>query len=97
MTSNIYYNYLGPIFVYIFATGSNKTEETLCWDSIPYYCDQTYTKMDNSLPTQTYRILTEDERNFQEIVSFGNKLINESVDIDPEYVDIVNEYFWDLI
>ena len=31
------------------------------------------------------------------IVEFSKKLIDNSLDIDSEFVDIVNENFWDLI
>ncbi len=31
------------------------------------------------------------------IVEFSKKLISNSIDIDSEFVDIVNEHFWDLI
>jgi len=31
------------------------------------------------------------------IVEFSSKLISNSIDIDSEFVDIVNEHFWELI
>jgi hypothetical protein len=33
----------------------------------------------------------------QTIIEFSKKLVENSVDIDQEYVDIVNDNFWDLI
>jgi hypothetical protein len=48
-------------------------------------------------PSTDYFLLSEDSVSLHKLLHFSKKIINESVDIDPEYIDIVNENFWDLI
>jgi hypothetical protein len=31
------------------------------------------------------------------VIDFCNQLIENQRDIEPEFVDIVNEYFWELL
>lgn len=38
-----------------------------------------------------------DEDKIQVIIDFSQKLLNNSKDIDGEFVDIVNKNFWDLV
>ncbi|NJY61438.1 hypothetical protein HC174_01535 [Salinimicrobium sp. CDJ15-81-2] len=49
-------------------------------------------------PSSDY-YLDEDSQSskIQTILKFSNDLIKNSKDLDSEYVDIVNENFWDLI
>lgn len=37
------------------------------------------------------------EDRFQTIIEFSKKIFNKSKDLDSEYLDIVNENFWDLL
>ena len=47
----------------------------------------------NKLPAYS---IQEEER-YKTIIEFSQKIFNNSRDIDSEFVDIVNENFWDLI
>lgn len=47
----------------------------------------------NQLPAYS----AQDEEKYQAIVGFSQKIIDNSTDIDSEFVDIVNENFWDLL
>jgi hypothetical protein len=44
-----------------------------------------------------YTLQDEDEKKMQAIIDFSKDIIDNSKDIDTEYVDIVNENFWELI
>jgi hypothetical protein len=44
-----------------------------------------------------YSIINSDAERIQVIVDFSKNIIENSVDIDNEFVEIVNENFWDLI
>lgn len=44
-----------------------------------------------------YQQFSNDEKNLQTIIEFSRKVINNTKDIDREFVDIVNDKFWDLI
>ncbi len=39
----------------------------------------------------------EEKEKIDVILDFAHRLIDKSKDIDNEFVEIVNEYFWDLI
>jgi len=81
---------------------------SLSYDSpdslIPKY-QATYTHMksiaewkDNAFNTlPDYSLPNEEQVKIQTIVGFSHLVIANSTDIDSEYVDIVNENFWDLI
>lgn len=47
--------------------------------------------------TPAYSILNSDADRIQIIFDFSKKIIESSVDIDNEFVEIVNEDFWNLI
>jgi hypothetical protein len=49
----------------------------------------------NTLPD--YSLPNEEQEKIQTIVGFSHMVLSNSSDIDSEYVDIVNENFWDLI
>lgn len=49
----------------------------------------------NTLPD--YTLPNEEQEKIQTIVGFSHMVLSNSTDIDSEYVDIVNENFWDLI
>lgn len=49
----------------------------------------------NALPD--YSTQKEDESKIQTIIGFSHKVLSESTDIDSEFVDIVNDNFWDLV
>lgn len=71
---------------------------------IPKY-EATYTHMknitewkDNAFNTlPDYSLPNEEQEKIQTIVGFSHMVLSSSTDIDSEYVDIVNENFWDLI
>lgn len=44
-----------------------------------------------------YTFLNEDNERIQTIINFSKKVIEKSTDLESEYVDFVNENFWDLI
>ena len=44
-----------------------------------------------------YKIIDEDSERLQIIINFSKRLIEKSVNIDSEFVDIVNDNFWNLI
>lgn len=44
-----------------------------------------------------YKIQDENSSKIETIVAFSKKIIGNSIDIDSEFVDIVNDNFWDLI
>jgi hypothetical protein len=44
-----------------------------------------------------YTIQNENSERVDTIVSFTENLLNNSKDIENEFVDIVNENFWDLV
>ena len=53
---------------------------------------------DNAFNNSTdYTLQTENSDKIDTIIGFSKKVIENSIDIDSEYVDIVNENFWDLI
>ena len=49
----------------------------------------------NILPD--FSLPNEEQGKIQTIVGFSHMVLSNSTDIDSEYVDIVNENFWDLI
>lgn len=44
-----------------------------------------------------YRLVWEDSDKLQTIFNFSNKIIENTSDMDQEFLDIVNDNFWDLI
>ncbi len=44
-----------------------------------------------------YSSAQKDLDKIQIILDFSQKLMNNSKNLDSEYVDIVNKYFWDLV
>ncbi len=48
-------------------------------------------------PITSNTVVIEDVEKIQTIIEFSRKVLADSTDIDNEYVDIVNENFWDLI
>lgn len=44
-----------------------------------------------------YSIDNKSDEKMGEIISFTKKVLNNSKDIESEFVDIVNDNFWDLI
>ena len=53
---------------------------------------------DNAFNTSPdYQLYSEVEEKILTIVNFSRQVLSESSDIDSEYVDIVNQHFWDLI
>lgn len=53
---------------------------------------------DNAIiPSYEYQQFSNDEENLQIIIEFSRKVIDNTKDIDREFVDIVNDKFWDLI
>jgi len=53
---------------------------------------------DNAFNSSTdYTLQIENSNKIDAILGFSYKVIENSVDIDSEFVDIVNENFWDLI
>lgn len=53
---------------------------------------------DNAFNHSTdYQLLDESLINIQTIINFSKKVISNTKDIDNEFVDIVNDNFWDLI
>ncbi|RLB67790.1 MAG: hypothetical protein DRH08_02750 [Deltaproteobacteria bacterium] len=47
----------------------------------------------NKLPTYS----AQDKEKYQAILDFSQNILDNSTDIDSEFVDIVNENFWDLL
>lgn len=47
----------------------------------------------NKLPTYS----AQDEEKYQAIIGFSQRILTNTADIDSEFVDIVNENFWDLL
>lgn len=44
-----------------------------------------------------YNLHNEDSERILTIVEFSKKILKNTIDIESEYVDVVNENFWDLI
>lgn len=74
-----------PIYHPTEAGNYNVNREITEWDNMNIYglsqIDLTYAQ----------------EAKVDTIIEFAQKLINDSKDIDSEFVEIVNEHFWDLI
>lgn len=56
--------------------------------------DWTETAFNN---TPYYIFQTNQFSNYKQIIDFSQKLISNSKNLDSEFIDIVNENFWDLI
>lgn len=53
---------------------------------------------DNAFNISTdYTIQDDYSEKIQTILGFSKKILDNSKDLDSEYVDIVNENFWDLV
>lgn len=48
-------------------------------------------------PSTVYSFVSNDDDRIQTIINFSRSLLENTKDIDSEFVDIVNEKFWDLI
>lgn len=44
-----------------------------------------------------YYVKTSEELKFSLLIDFAEKLIKESVDMDYEFTDVINDYYWELI
>jgi hypothetical protein len=74
-------------------------------DSLMPMHEATYTHMiniaewkDNAFNTlPDYSLPNEEQEKIQTIIGFSHQVLSNSTDIESEYVDIVNENFWDLI
>ena len=42
-------------------------------------------------------IFNDEKNKFDTILDFAQKLINNSKNIDSEFIEIVDEHFWDII
>lgn len=48
-------------------------------------------------PLASNSVINDDNEKIDTIIDFSQKVLEDSMDMDSEYVDIVNENFWDLI
>ena len=74
-----------PIYYPTEAGSYNVIREITEWDNI------------NAYGLSQFDILKAQDTKVDTILEFAQKLINDSKDIDSEFVEIVNEHFWDLI
>ena len=47
--------------------------------------------------SEDYNLQLNHSSKIQTIIQFSKKLVENSIDVDQEYIDIVNDIFWDLI
>lgn len=74
-------------------------------DSLLPTSEAVFTKMENisdwkenafnQIPD--YSLQNEIDEKIQTIIGFSTSILSNTTDIDSEYVDIVNEHFWELI
>ncbi|GAH57643.1 unnamed protein product [marine sediment metagenome] len=62
-----------------------------------YMISKDITDWANAFKVQMPTISVQDIDKYNTIIDFTEKLIKNSRDIEQEYVDIVNDNFWDLI
>lgn len=60
-------------------------------NNIADWKDHVFNTMDD------YQLQNENIEKIKTIIDFSNKLIQNTTDIDGEFVDIVNKHFWELI
>ena len=74
-------------------------------DSILPTSEAVFTKMENLSdwkekafnPIPDYSLQHEIDEKVRTMIGFSSNILSNTTDIDSEYVDIVNEYFWELI
>ncbi|MFH1052705.1 MAG: hypothetical protein V1779_17425 [bacterium] len=47
--------------------------------------------------SKSYMLITNENEIFNVLSNFSNKILHHLVDIEPEYSDILNKHFWELI
>jgi hypothetical protein len=94
------------LFHYLWSKSSTVTD--LPYDENPVYNLSTYGNYDvkkdivdwdgkNAYKISDYDYINAEENRIDIIFNFAQKLIQNSKDIDSEFVEIVNNHFWDLI
>lgn len=98
--ANIFSLFLGTFFGLSGLSSSSSTTTTMENDfSYPEIakneCSYSVNNQDTS--TSSYRIATADEADFNVIIDFSKRLLSNSRNVEKEFVDFVNENFWNLL
>ncbi len=58
-----------------------------------------YDTRENEFTTSSmsYSFIDENDEKIDTIINFSKKVIDNTIDIEPEYLDVVNDNFWELI